>query len=223
MKIWVFYDPSDHAYAQAGLRGTWTPPEEGPERRIQPLIIEWEPGSDVIGDFTCTGFGSGWVVTEEVGEMLLARFKGFELGPVEMIQDPKLKRTRQITRRAKRRVWLPYDGPPLYEVWATHQVKPDLDRSTLANVRRDEGTDELCYDVEGEERIEYSGVFPDLCRKRVPREQGKGIYVVEADLDGADIFDIEGCGWIFCTHSVREFIIEQQFTNVDFFEMGETF
>jgi hypothetical protein len=223
MRIWHFKYAFDYDFACADRKGAWSRNQDGRKRRIQPLIIEWLPDSDVIGDFTCIEYTDNWIVTERVGEMLLARFKGFELGPVEMVQDPKLKRKRQITRRGKRRVWLPYEGPPLYEIWVTHEVKPDLDRSTLVDVTINENTGNLHYQVEGCERIEYSGVFPDLCRKRLPREPGKGIYVAEADLGGADIFRIEGPGGMCCTDPVHDFIVEQQLTNVDFFEMGETF
>jgi hypothetical protein len=223
MRIWCLDYVWDSPFAGAQEQGAWSRNQDGRKRRAQPLIIEWEPDSDVIGDFTPVVYSEDWMVTETVGEMLLARFKGFELGPVEMVQDPKLKRKRQITRRGKRRVWLPYEGPPLCEIWVTHKVRPDLDRSTLTNVTTHEKTGELRYQVEGCERIESSGVFPNRCEKRLPRDPGKGIYVAEADLDGADIFRIEGPGGMFCTDRVRDFIIEQQFTNVDFFEMGETF
>jgi hypothetical protein len=224
MRIWRFAEPDDYSFARAGLRGAWSPEEDGPQHRVQPLIIEWLPDSDVVGDFTCTGFDSDWVVTEKVGEMLLERFNGFELGPVEMIQDPKLKRTRQITRRGKTRVWLPYEGPPLYEIWVTTEVEADMERSTLKVTETDPETGAPVYDIEGAESV-HVDVDPrtyQVVTTRIPRVPGKGIYVAEAALARADIFHRGGV-WIFCTDPVRDFIVEQQFTNVDFFEMGETF
>jgi hypothetical protein len=55
-----------------------------------------------------------------------------------------------------------------------------------------------------------------------PRVSGKGLYLRAADLAGADLFGVyEFPGWILCTERVKEFIEEQQFTNVTFLETGE--
>lgn len=106
MRVWCFTDPWDGSFAYASHVGTWSEPEKGRAReRTQPLVIEWEPGSDVIGDFTWLQFSPEIVVaTQRVGRALLQRFRGFELGPVEMIQNPKLRRPQRITRRTKPRV-----------------------------------------------------------------------------------------------------------------------
>jgi len=223
VRLWRFIDPLNDAFARAGGRGTWYQPGEGkPSERVRPLIIEWEPGSDVIGNFTWPGLGI--IVTESVGRALSDRFRGFELGPVEMVQDAKLKRPQRVTRRTKPRVWLPYEGPPLYDLWVTAWVTADLEQSTLNLKEAEVGTDTARYQLEGHERIEYFGVFPDLVRKRIPREPGKGVYAPEKELRHADIFHLRQIpGWVFCTDAVRDFVLESKFTNVDFFEMGETF
>ncbi|UCH34929.1 MAG: hypothetical protein JSV65_00805, partial [Armatimonadota bacterium] len=149
MKIWSFYNPRDDTFAVAGGIGARCIVKR---ERIQPLVIEWEPGSDVIGDFTWAEIGI--MVTERVGKALLEHFRGFELGPVEMIQNPRLKRPTRITRRTKPRVWLPYEGPPLYELCVTARVSADLDRSTLEIRGTDPDTGGALYRVIGDEHIE---------------------------------------------------------------------
>ena len=110
MIIWRLEDPRDGRFAEAGWRGAWSEGVSCPacsgstQERTQPLIMEWEAGSDRIGDFTCTGVCSGFAVTEQVGTALRRHFEGFELGPVQMTQDGKLKKPKRITKRTKPRV-----------------------------------------------------------------------------------------------------------------------
>lgn len=222
MRIWRLDHPRDPVFAQASLIGERS---YSRGKRIQPLVIEWEPDSDVIGDFTWTFIGTAIAVTERVGKALLERFGGFELGPVEMIQNPRLKRPTRITRRTKPRVWLPYEGPPLYELWVTAWVNADLDRSSLT-IERDPRTGVTSYHLTGGEDMESrrdrrTGMFVST---RVPREPGKGLYVAEQEFKGADIFRmVQMPGCVSCTDAVRDFILANKYTNVDFFEMGETF
>ena len=80
------------------------------------------------------------------------------------------------------------------------------------------------YKVEGDEHFEFQGEYPNAAYVRVPRQPGKGFYIAESQLEEADIFNVaQFPGWRFCKETVREFILEQQFTNIDFFEVGETF
>jgi len=238
VKIWRFADPFDYNFAIAGLKGTWGPIREGqgpcPEcnsvrqRRIQPMIIEWEPGSEFVGDFSFLG-GDSIAVTERVVHALQGKFKGFELGPVQMVQDPKLKRPTRITKRTKPRVWLPYEGPLLFDLWITSWVQMDEDRSTARIIRNCSTCGLKTYEVSGVEHVEYNKVewkaepseF-ELLKWRIGRVSGQGIYVRRSDLKGADIFRVhEFPAWIFCTNDVKEFIEIEGYTNVTFFEMGE--
>jgi hypothetical protein len=225
MKLWRFHDPHDCAFASAGGRGTWFQPGEGkPSERVEPLIIEWEPSSNVIGDFTWAGLGI--VITQTVGQALLARFREFELGPVEMIQNPRLRRPRRVTRRTKPRVWLPYEGPPVCELWVTAWANADLERSTLRVRGTDPDTGGTLYVTDGVEsdEIHWDRDALKASRTRTPREPGRGVYVAEGELGSVDIFQVRQVpGIIFCTDAVRDFVLESKFTNVDFFEMGETF
>ena len=181
-------------------------------------MMVWEPGSDVVGDFTWPGFDSEVVATDTVLEVL-DQFEGFEPGPLEIVEDP------DAPKRGKR-VQLPYEGPPLHELWVTTVVGMDRGRSSAE-------LEHACLEC-GAERWELYGVerwdshfdqdLKRLVRFKTDRLPDAGIYVSEADLAGAGIFRVEEfAAWVFCTDPVRELIEKEGFSNVSFLEMGETF
>lgn len=56
----------------------------------------------------------------------------------------------------------------------------------------------------------------------VPRLPGKGVFVHEAELKGANIFRLEEArGRILCTERLKELIEQNGFTNVEFVEVGD--
>jgi hypothetical protein len=226
MRIWRLADPADDSYATAGRRGSWTEPTGvGPcpecsasrQQRAQPLVMVWEPGSDVIGDFVWPGFGSEVVVTDPV-LVRLSRFTGFEPGPLEFVDEPDLG------SGPGRRVGLPYAGPELHELWTTTWIDADLERSTMEQ----EGSCSACgfesWHVDGVEHWDtaWDTHEQELERTRVARAAGRGVYVRGADLGGADIFRVRQLpGWVLCTDMVRDLVRERRFSNVDFLEMGD--
>lgn len=232
MRIFRFSDPLDPGFAQAGRLGTWYPdpspgvcPECGASRqkRVPPLIIEWLPGSDVVGDFVWPG--GEVVVSERVRTALEARFYGFEFKRVEMWQDPSLKPPRRTTKRIKPRVWLPYERPPLYDLWITTWTHADLEHSSLRLINDCPVCGYRAYVVEGieERKSRWEPTQKDLVDIHTPRGQGQGIYLHQKDLQGADIFRLhELPKWILCTERVKVLIEEKRLTNVSFLEVGET-
>jgi hypothetical protein len=122
MKLWRIGEPypGDDSFAAAIRRGAWTSSEDGVcpvcmasrQRRTKPLIIEWEPGSERVGDFLWPGVSENVAVASRVLEDLQSRFSGFEAGPVEMVEEAEAG--------GQKRVSLPYGGPPLAELWVTH-------------------------------------------------------------------------------------------------------
>jgi len=230
MKVWRLSDPVDSRFARASRRGSWSQssglcPECGAssQRRIQPLVLEWEPGSDAIGDFTWPGFGSDIAITEPVANLLEA-FGGFETGPVEMVQDSTLKRP-SGSRSGKPRVWLPYEGPPLRDLWVTQQVHLDLERSSVRLVKECMTCGRKHYDIDGIERYEtgWDKERRESVETRIPRQHGLGIYLAADALAGVAIFRLhEFPGWILVTDLVKNFVEKEGFTNVSFLEAGET-
>ncbi len=235
MRLYEIADPflrdsSTLVFARAHLVGTWTEstglcPECGAssQRRIRPLIMEWEPESDVVGDLVWVGF-DGLAVTQRVFAELQERFGALEAGPLEMVQDPKLKRPQRVTKRSKPRVWLPYEGPELVELWAIHWVHADLDCSSLRLDLRCGtcGTD--FWKVVGMERWEIAW-DPERLKGRdviIPRRPGKGIFVHEAELEEHEIFHVfEAPGGLFCTQGAKEYMVGAGYTNVAFREVGD--
>ncbi len=214
MKIWKLSEPFDQRCARATrVGGTWQEGEYKERRR--PLTIEWEPDSDVVGDFIWPGFDTDIALTQRVGELLAdAHVEGYELRPVQMRQnsDPRKCRSK------KPMVKLPYRGPQLWDLWVTRWTQLDRQRSTVTEERREDGS--VSYKVSGVERVETSWDQQrmKLVKLMHPRVQGHGIFVPEI----RGVFRVEEVpAWIFCTDVVKRLIEEHGLTNVSFLEMGD--
>lgn len=214
MKLWRFTDPGDHRFARASrVGGTWQDGEY--KRRGRDIIIEWEPDSDVVGDFTWPGLDTDLIVTDRVGAALRnAGVPGFELRPVEMQEN-----TEAAKRRSKRpRVTLPYQGPILRDFWVTAWTGLNLERSTVNEVVRDDGSRH--FEIIGAQRREkvWDQKRMELVSVMHPRVAGQGVFVPRTP----GVFRVEEFpAWIFCTDDVKMLVEECDFTNVSFLEMGE--
>jgi hypothetical protein len=142
---------------------------------------------------------------------------------VEMVQDPKARPPKRPNRRSKPRVWLPYIGPELVELWVEHVV-PYLPATTLELVRRckvcgRESRNIVGVEVKAHLYDQSKGeLVPDLH----PRRQGQGVFVADSNVNNNPIFRLEEfTKAIFCTDEVRLFIKRQGFSNVDFLEYGD--
>jgi hypothetical protein len=227
VNIWRFHGGFDSSgYAQAAAVGTWIREEAScPEcgisgrERVQPLVIEWEKGSDVVGDFTSAGL-AGVMITERVGRGLRrAGFQGFNLGPVEMVEDSSMPKGAKI-------VLLPYSGAQLYDLWVTAWVHADLNRSSVKLDRDCEECGVRQWSVQGAERYElgYDPKEQALTKTHTPRIRGKGILISERALESIDIFRIrEFPAWTCCKGQVRDFVLSEGYSNAVFVEIGETF
>jgi hypothetical protein len=188
----------------------------------RPLALEWEPGSEIVGDFTWVG-GTRTAVKRAVYDALARTFHGIEASGIKMVQDPKLKQPKRRSSRSKPRVWLPYTGPELVELWPTRLI-PFLPATTFEVA--------WCCEVCGYEPRQITGVEvkqhrynrdlgilePDI----KPRAPGKGVFVSVSDVGDTPIFRLaELTGPLLCTDRVKSFIQEQGFTNVDFCEHGD--
>lgn len=213
MKIWRFSDPSKAEYARASRRGSWA---GSPSRRVRPLVIEWEPGSDVVGDFTWPGFDSELVVKASVANALQeAEVPGFEFCAIEMLENSE-----PAKRRSKeRRVELPYSGSNLGELHVTTWTRLDRERSTVTEVKNEDGTTHFV--PRGVQHMEqtWDRDRAELITRLHPRVAGEGLVVRETN----GIFRIQELpAWVFCTDDVKRVIDEHGFTNVRFLEMGDT-
>lgn len=231
MKLYRFHNPQDYRFAEAGVRGTWYPepspglcPQCGASqlKRIPPLIIEWLPGSDKIGDFVWPG--REIVVSQQVREVLEEQFEGFEFKPVEMWQNLALRRPQQVNKRTKPRIWLPYVGPPLCDLWITTWVHLDTEQSSIQLIKACEVCGYKEYEVKGVEikKSQWNSTKNDLDKIHIPRVEGKGIYIPDNDLQGADVFRVfEVPAWVFCSEKVKSTIEAKEFNNISFLEVGD--
>lgn len=209
MNLYHFSDPLDFRFARASRIGTWSPspgvcPECGRSRsiRISPLIIEWLPDSDKIGDFTWPGINDEIVVSQNLRDSLEVNFRGFKFLAIDMHLNPKLKRPQKITKRTKPRVWLPYEGPPLWELKPTSWCKLDHNRSGVM-------LDRVCNTCGRPKYIH-------------PAFEERHLVLDRTTWAGEDIFYIqEYAGWVFCTEEVKVFIERKGFTNAGFSLDGE--
>ena len=222
MKIWRFSDPKDYRFAQAGRRGTWEKGQDGKSIRVPPLVIEWEPGSDIVGDFVWPGLGDEVVISETVARLLEERYKGFSLYPVEMTQEKRLYSLKGKLR--KPRVLLPYKGPSLYDLTPNHFVDLDTEKSSVDIESDADG--KAVYVALGVElfKSRYDRQANEVKYDHIKRGAGKGLFVNSVDLAGNDLFGIrELRGWVFCTDDLKVAIENCSFTNVRFLEMGDAY
>jgi hypothetical protein len=227
VKLWRFADPHDAEWAEAGRRGTWSS-SSGPcpqcgatqQRRVRPLLLAWEPGSNRVGDFSWPGFDDDVVVTKRVFDELASRFRGFEAGGVQIVDDPARTSSRGTTR-----VRVPYDGPDLRELWTTPWVHVDKGRSSIELEHECSSCGTRNWEVYGVERLDSSwnagtGVLEVTRTERLP---GAGIFIDESELKGADIFRVaEFPGWVLLTDPVRSLILSEAYTNVAFLQVSDT-
>lgn len=229
MGIWLPVEPpcSPRRYAEAWPYGRrmYECFELGYDTHGRPekFPLEWQPDSDVIGDFVWPA-GNSWIVTRrEIGEALRARWPSVELGPVDYWQEPKLY---ELKRKPKKpRVLLPYTGPELVYLRPTVRMEFDRERSRFKPFTASNGQ-EFVSPVGVETRV-YSPVAnagkPGYAQ--VPREPGGGFYFPEAAVKETGLFRTVGvqCPDINMTDAVKTFIESQGWSNIEFWEQGETF
>jgi len=204
MKLYHLANPRNYEFASCGRRGTWGPakgicPEcdASSQKRILPLIIEWEPWSDLVGDFSWPGFNDEVVVSEKVRKALKGNYKGLAFLEIKMYQNPKVKRPTKPSRRTRPRVWLPYVGEKLWDMQATAWCHLDLKKS----------------------RVVYKGECSTCSQKLydTPPFDRRKLFIDTSTWKGEDIFHVrEYPAWVFCTERLKAFIERAGFSNVGF-------
>jgi hypothetical protein len=191
--------------------------------RAQPLMLEWEAGSDTVGDFTWVG-SQALAGKAIILEYLSSHLKGFTLGPVEFVQDQRLKRPLRPSSRTRQRIWLPYDGPMLCEVWITSLVPLDKERSSLRVKQKCDLCGRTQYEIEGVEVFQSRWDVEQKTLKQVSKARSpeQGLIIDENALKDSAIFRIsEFPYWIFCTDHMKRFLENRSFTNLRFLEYGD--
>ena len=176
-------------------------------------IVEWEEGSDVVADFVnVLGL---IIVREPIAATLVSRFRGWTKYPIELFDAPRLHRPARVTKRTKKRVWMPYEGPPLVELFVTHEVSL-LPQSTVRFEKECAVCGGRTYVRNGFEGVEHR-----QGSKHNARLVGNGLFVAHDELKGCDVFRPRSTGLTLCTDAVRDFIVAERYSNVEFFEYGD--
>ena len=178
---------------------------------LPPLELEWDIGSDLIGDFV---FAVAPIIAKQtVAKELAQHFKGFTTRAVNFPEHPNLMRPTPPKQTRKKRVWLPYEGPPLCEMVVTHEVNL-LPQSTVEY-------ESVCKECGRPVYKSFNGVETRRGELITPRTPGQGLFVTKKSLAGCDFFKPRNSGLTLCTDRVKEFIEQRGYTNITFWEMGE--
>jgi hypothetical protein len=219
-RVWWLCEPRDDRFASGIRTGTWET-IDGKDVRVSPLVIEWEKGPDLVGDFLWPSFQDDVAMKKHVFGELQQRFGGIEGGPVEITPPKWRRKKKRISDESCMTIW--NEDLQLVDVRFVHHVDVDWDKSCIKTIQQD---GETLYEVYGGERTE---VIMDLdvgrfATRRVARFKGGGIFVKARLLDGHSFFKVNQFPvWNLCTDAARDFILDRGYTNIDFFEVGELF
>ena len=178
---------------------------------VDPLRVEWDEGSEKIADFVSAR--AHVVVREAVLDEIATVCRGWRKGAVEMPDHPNLRRPLAPGRGAKRRVWLPYEGPQLVELVPTLDVEI-LPQSTVVIDWSCQTCGRIVYKA-------FNGIERRDSRTFTPRVAGQGLFFENRLLTGAVIFRPKYSGLLLCSDGAREFIQSRGYSNIEFLEVGE--
>jgi len=129
VKIYLIRDPMlIGRFARYTYSGTWSDGilcpkcRQSTERLVPPLLLEWEEGSDVLGDFAWAGGFRTPVVTDEARRRLSFLDPDVAWGKVQVV-PPERKRARH------KRIPYPYTGPKLWWLRPKHRVFMDREQA----------------------------------------------------------------------------------------------
>ncbi len=185
-------------FAHYSIVGTWTYLRDPCkkcnyywQRIVAPLLIQWEPSTEVIGDFSWDGpFGTKFVVTERVVDKM--NLMGFDCLFSE-VQYVRPDRKRNV-------VPFPYAGPRLRWCQPTAMVSLDMERSVVAVVSH-------CLEC-GDVRYTFrdNGIV-------IRKQEWKQKDIFRIATNGPDL--------AFVTEEGRRLIEEAGLTNIAFTDAGE--
>ena len=204
----------------ARLLSLYVPPSGAPTCSVcngrdyfpEDLLVEWDDGSDQIGDFTSAS--ARIVTTRSTFRTLSEEFPELDCRNLQFHDHPNLYRPLKASKKSNKRIYLPYDGPPLCELVAKVTVPLLLDRSTVE-------IDKTCQACGRMVFKKISGIEVWNSRGRIPRAEGEGMFFSADDLNHTDFFRPQFTGFLACTARAKAFIEESGFTNIGFREVGE--
>lgn len=181
------------------------------DQNVTPTIVEWDDGADEIADFIHGGLTV--LVRDSVVDELIQQFDGIGKRGIIFNDHPSLYRPTRITSRMKKRVWLPYEGPPICEPLFLPQIEFHP-RSTVSLDSRCDTCGHTVYK-------EFRGIERFAGLKHTPREPGKGFFFRKSDVREVDFFTPKHTGYRICTDRAKDYILNRGFNNVQFLEVGD--
>jgi len=185
-------------FAHFSVTGTWVYRREPCktcgyywQETVAPLLVQWEPSSEMIGDFSWDGpFGYVFVVKSGVAEMLHSMHLECRFLPVDYVKPDRKRST----------VPFPYDGPTLLWGQCTETVNVDM-KASQVNV---ESSCSECGDVRYTFRD--SGII-------VRRKQMQQLKMFRIATNGPAL--------TFVTEEGRRLIENAALSNIAFSEAGQ--
>jgi hypothetical protein len=230
IKIWRLVEPINTIFAQCWLRSPAVVVKPSPCKSCEielkyehpsPLVLEWETGSDKVGDFVWPS-GGRVAAKKSVLNAFAQEFPNIEIGPVEMVQDASIKPQKK-SNHLKPRVWLPYEGPLLEELIVNHTVPllPDTTAKVIDVCNSCGRKSRILLGVETQE-YKWDISASALVEVRKQKEPGKGIFVARSNIESHSFFRIEEfSSAIFCTNDTKRQVEKYQLTNISFLEYGD--
>lgn len=192
-------------------------------RQVPPTVLEWEPGRDLVGDFT-VAIGHAVLARRSIAETLAHQICGATVLEIETTSTAGVATERCA---GARRVGLTQPAPQLAELRATALVAFDESRSTVVRERCDV-CERTADRLDGHERWEstWNPETSLMEYKHHPRVPNGGLVIHGSELGGAEIFKLKKswggpANYTLCTDSVKEFIGRSGWTNLTFQEVGE--
>ena len=186
-------------FAYFSAVGTWTNQREPCkacgwhwQMRIPPLLVQWQPSSNVIGDFSWDGpFGYTFVVKSDVASVLRRMQYEFEYYPVKYVKPQRKRGT----------VAFPYMDPSL--LWVECPAKVDLDKEASAVELKSACS--ACGD------LRYTFRYNQIV---IRRHQWHGEKVFRITTNGRS-------DATFVTEDGRKLIEDSKFSNINFSVAGQ--
>jgi hypothetical protein len=196
--IWELENPFNPNYASPLVTGEWASDEL---TRIQPTVVEWEERPNEAGDFIWAGYSTELFVRESVKvaiETITSK--------VNFVEPVISERSRFTS------------GYPIFEVEPKIVKREDRSRSTIGPDDFFEDAIKIIGVEEYSEAINAKNFGKPL--KKTKRKPGHGIFIKgKCHLFRTALFPRS----LFCSDKFRSMVLQQKFSNIEFFEVGDFF
>jgi hypothetical protein len=207
LQLWAMKEPLDDDFARVeDYEKGQSPYLHLPRVNDTPRQVRLLGDLAKIADFTWYLGGSFAIVKSEAARLIHEKFPCFRTGPVEFVTEQG-KPNNRLAKSVSQYVCIEnIEQVELDWILTTYEEKDDGIRS-----------------ITGTEDRDFNGLKDDgkSFIVKIPRVPGHGMYVRHEALRGHNFFCLrERSSFYCCTSEFKEFIESQDFSNVEFREMG---